>query len=101
ERRGIAHPLCAGCYGSRLSRLRWCDAAGRPRDAELRGRVGAPERSEQVSTRVGPARPGGRASLTRHRVLATASVWAALLAGCETIKTQTDALDLLRRCTGK
>ena len=34
-------------------------------------------------------------------MLATASVWAALLAGCGTLKTRTDALDLLRRCTSK
>jgi hypothetical protein len=39
--------------------------------------------------------------MTRCRVLATASVWAALLAGCGTIKTQTDTLDLLKRCTSK
>ncbi len=39
--------------------------------------------------------------MTRYRVLATASVWAALLAGCGTIKTQTDTLDLLKRCTSK
>ena len=39
--------------------------------------------------------------MTRYRMLATASVWAALLAGCGTLKTRTDALDLLRRCTSK
>jgi pimeloyl-ACP methyl ester carboxylesterase len=39
--------------------------------------------------------------MTRYRMLATASVWAALLAGCSTLKTRTDALDLLSRCTSK
>ena len=39
--------------------------------------------------------------MTRSRVLTTALVWAALLAGCGTIKTQTDTLDLLKRCTSK
>ena len=29
--------------------------------------------------------------MTRYRTLATASVWAALLAGCGTLKTRTDA----------
>jgi len=39
--------------------------------------------------------------MTRYRMLATAWVWAALRAGCGTLKTRTDALDLLRRCTSK
>jgi pimeloyl-ACP methyl ester carboxylesterase len=39
--------------------------------------------------------------VTRYRVLATAVTFGALLAGCGAVKTQTDALDLLKRCTSK
>jgi pimeloyl-ACP methyl ester carboxylesterase len=39
--------------------------------------------------------------VTWYRGLVTVSVWTALLAGCGTIKTQTDTLDLLKRCTSK
>jgi uncharacterized protein YceK len=40
--------------------------------------------------------------MIRNRVLAIALVvGAALLAGCGTLKTKTDALDLLKRCTSK
>ena len=39
--------------------------------------------------------------MIRYRVLAIALVGAALLAGCGTLKTKTDALDLLKRCTSK
>src|SRR5688572_23334071 len=39
--------------------------------------------------------------MIRYRVLAIASVCAAVLAGCGTIKTQPDTLDLLKRCTSK
>jgi hypothetical protein len=39
--------------------------------------------------------------MTRYRVLAIALVGAAFLAGCGTLKTKTDTLDLLKRCTSK
>ena len=39
--------------------------------------------------------------MIRYRVLAIASAGAALLAGCGTLKTKTDVLDLLKRCTSK
>ena len=39
--------------------------------------------------------------MIRYRVLAIALVGASLLAGCGTLKTKTDALDLLKRCTSK
>lgn len=39
--------------------------------------------------------------MIRHRMLAIALVGAALLAGCGTLKTKRDALDLLKRCTSK
>src|SRR5262245_1553438 len=39
--------------------------------------------------------------MIRYRMLAIALVGASLLAGCGTLKTKTDALDLLKRCTSK
>jgi pimeloyl-ACP methyl ester carboxylesterase len=39
--------------------------------------------------------------MIRSRVLAIALAGAAFLAGCGTLKTKTDALDLLKRCTSK
>lgn len=39
--------------------------------------------------------------MIRDRVLAVALAGSALVAGCGTLKTKTDALDLLKRCTSK